>query len=487
MARGKKGKAADTVKADDTQPVDVGSDTPDATPEGTPDNATDTVESVTAAPETLADAGDDTLAADTPPGPDAPVDAETLAASEHADTIATAEEADTLIAEETTPAPVAEDTLEAAMMGTGAAELASESQDDRIGNDGPAAPVAPQVVRETVVERKGGFVPMVLGGVVAAALGFVAAQATDIRLPFLPAPAEDPFVGETQSALTQQQDRLTAVETQLSEARAALDGVDMQSFGAAIAGLEDGLAATTGAVAALEDQVAAFDSRVTALEKEPLAGAVSPEAIAAYERELEELRGAIQQQRDAVDAQRAEIERMAQEAMASEQNAEQQAELAEIRTALAEVTALVQEGRPYAEPLSVVQAGGVEVPDALTAAGQDGVPTLAALAAEFPDAARDALREARTAGAAEEGGFATFLQNQLGARSVQPREGDDPDAVLSRAEAAVKSGDLDGALAEIAKLPEQAQSVMADWVAKADARRDALAAAGDLARRINQE
>jgi len=75
----------------------------------------------------------------------------------------------------------------------------------------------------------------------------------------------------------------------------------------------------------------------------------------------------------------------------------------------------------------------------------------------------------------------------LGARSVAPREGDDPDAVLSRAEAAVRSGDLDTALTEIAALPDVAQSAIADWQANAETRLEAKSAADDLVQQLLQE
>jgi hypothetical protein len=58
----------------------------------------------------------------------------------------------------------------------------------------------------------------------------------------------------------------------------------------------------------------------------------------------------------------------------------------------------------------------------------------------------------------------------------RPREGDDPDAILSRVQAAVSSGDLETALAEISALPEGAQAEMADWIADAEARSAVTAA-----------
>ena len=82
--------------------------------------------------------------------------------------------------------------------------------------------------------------------------------------------------------------------------------------------------------------------------------------------------------------------------------------------------------------------------------------------------------------------FQAFLRTQVGARSLEAREGDDPDAVLSRAEAALARGDIAAALDEIATLPAVGQDAMADWVALAETRRTALAAAADLAAQLQQ-
>ena len=79
----------------------------------------------------------------------------------------------------------------------------------------------------------------------------------------------------------------------------------------------------------------------------------------------------------------------------------------------------------------------------------------------------------------------TFLRQQFDVRSTQPRKGSDPDAILSRAEAAVEEDRLSDALAEIATLPEVARAEMTGWTGKAQARADALAAISDLSQSLN--
>ena len=61
-------------------------------------------------------------------------------------------------------------------------------------------------------------------------------------------------------------------------------------------------------------------------------------------------------------------------------------------------------------------------------------------------------------------------------RSVTPRDGDDPDAILSRVDAAVAENRRNDALAEIETLPEVVRAELSDWVAAVEARTQALAA-----------
>jgi hypothetical protein len=81
----------------------------------------------------------------------------------------------------------------------------------------------------------------------------------------------------------------------------------------------------------------------------------------------------------------------------------------------------------------------------------------------------------------------SFLRSQTGARSLAPRAGDDPDAVLSRAEAAVRDGRLREALAELEALPPAAAAELAPWRARAEQRVEALDALDEMQARLGSE
>ena len=120
------------------------------------------------------------------------------------------------------------------------------------------------------------------------------------------------------------------------------------------------------------------------------------------------------------------------------------------------------------------------LPEVLTAAAETGLPTLQNLQASFPDAARTALDVAMRADMGESWTerVGSFLLTQTGARSLIPRDGTDPDAVLSRAEAALRLGDLAKTISELNALPDVGLAALQSWLALANTR---LAAQGAVA------
>lgn len=344
------------------------------------------------------------------------------------------------------------------------------------------AGAAPQVT-QTIV-KKAGFVPLVLGGAAAAIIGFAAARyVVPEGWPFPGVQTEeDPFVVDTLATLEAHGAALAELDARTTAVEQSVSGIDAEALmaqsGEAAAAAKDAGERLEGLSANLD----ALDERLTALEKRPVEESVSPEAIQAYERELEAMGAAMQEQR-------AEIEAMVAEATAKEDTAKETAQLSQARAALAQISSALTEGKPFADAAAQLQQATGSVPQALANVANEGVATQSDLSDAFPGASRAALSAARDAGASEEGGgkLTSFLREQLGARSVVPREGDDVDAVLSRVDAAQRAGDLDTALAEIEALPEPAQEALSVWTAQAQARRDALAALSAASQELNTQ
>lgn len=322
---------------------------------------------------------------------------------------------------------------------------------------------APAAEEPTVI-RQGGFVPMVLGGAVAAALGFGASQ---VLFPNgMGGSDQAQAVADLTATVQQQAAQVSRLSKDLEAVKSAPADTSATDD---LAGLVDD--ANSG-VAMLSDKVAALETRLTDLEKRPAEGGASSAAVAAYEREVADLRAAMEKQK-------AEIEALIQDAEAEKASAELTAKQALIRTAVSRIQVALDTGKGFADPVADLQASGVTVPAVLVDAAQTGVPTLTDLSASFPQAARDALAVARKDEGT--GGKAwNFLRNQLGVRSLEPKEGTDADAVLSRAEAALNDARLSDAMAELQTLPEQARVELTDWMTQATRRLQALAAAETL-------
>jgi hypothetical protein len=297
----------------------------------------------------------------------------------------------------------------------------------------PAIPAAP-----AEAPRRAPVLPMVTGGFLAAALGFGAAL-------MLPKPVFDP------SAL---QSQLDAQKADLAEARSAAPKPDPE-LSARLDALEQALAALQSRPAADFDATG-LQSQIDALK----AGALPAPAMADLSA--------------AIDAKLAE--RLAS-AEASLQSLKSDAEAATSRAALLQVQAALDSGAPFASILAAVS-----LPAALADHAATGLPSLQSLRSSFPEAARAGLDAALAADMGDSWAerATAFLRGQTGARSLTPREGSDPDAVLSRAEAALSAADLPTALTELSALPPEAQVAMSGWLDKARLRQSAVDAMQSL-------
>ena len=243
------------------------------------------------------------------------------------------------------------------------------------------------------------------------------------------------------------------------------------------------LAAIESALAASQSQdpssrLASLEDRLTAIEALPKDGsAASGAALAALQADVAGLKsGGLSQ--DVVRKAAVAIDDKVKAAEDSLAALQDRTIAAGRVNALHQIAAALDSGAPFSAALS--DLGSADLPKGLADTAKSGVPSLQSLRATFPDAARAALDAALKAnmGSSWTERVSAFLRDQSGARALTPRDGTDPDAVLSRAEAALTAGDLAGALAEISALPPEGQAAMAIWQAACTQR---LQAQTDLA------
>ncbi|MEL7132353.1 MAG: hypothetical protein AAGK77_08070 [Pseudomonadota bacterium] len=334
-----------------------------------------------------------------------------------------------------------------------ASELA-DTLDEVIAEPEPepekAQHAAPQPVPQ---EQRGGFFPLIIGGVIAAALGFIAARALESN-------------DDSAQALDAALQRISTLEQTVENLPEPVAPDNPEPVD---------LTPIETAVAEQATRLDALTDRVDDLATQPAADGTLP--AAAFDSALSELRATAQAQQDEIDA-------LIAEAAAARAANETAAKATVARAAVAQIITALDSGAAFGEPLATVQDTDlVEVPSILADAAPDGVALLSELQARIPDAARDALNAARAA--SDDGGLGAFFERQLGGRSVVPREGSDADAVLSRIEAATKAGDLETALTEADALPDAAQAAMDTWLTQARQRHEAVTATNALAQRLS--
>ncbi|MEM1064635.1 MAG: hypothetical protein AAF771_08200 [Pseudomonadota bacterium] len=318
------------------------------------------------------------------------------------------------------------------------------------------------------------IVPLLIGGALAALIGFAVARYLETSQP-----PEGPTTTELAAALAAEEARATELAARLS----TLEGADVQpAIDAAAAPLSDRIDALDARISDLDTGLAALSERVETIALRPTATGIEPEEFdAALNQFRGELNAAIETAQTEISNARSEAEQISETAFAAET-------AAIARTAWGQVANAVESGVGYADALA--EAEGVfegEIPQVITANAVDGVPSLASLQEAFPEAARAALESAirSDAGDTTMDRLTAFLRVQTGARSLSPREGGDPDAVLSRVEAALRQGDLSQALSEADALPESGQAALAPWREAAVTRLEALAAVETIAAELD--
>ncbi len=152
-------------------------------------------------------------------------------------------------------------------------------------------------------------------------------------------------------------------------------------------------------------------------------------------------------------------------------------------TAQALRTAL-ERGDPFVAELSATKAIGVD-PRALAPLepfAANGLPSAALLARQLSDLAPEMLKA--IAAPTPASGFLDRLQANaeklVRIRPTEETSGDDPAAVVSRAQAKAARSDFTGALAELNALPANVRAPAEDWIKKVEARNAAV----DASRRV---
>jgi hypothetical protein len=335
-----------------------------------------------------------------------------------------------------------------------------------------------------------GLLGFVIAGLLVALVSFGAAQYSSGHWPFAARPGDREWRAGLEAQIAKQSQQMSAVRTDLAsqDTGAALDGLQSQL---------DSLRPVVTDVAALQVEIEllqnAQDGVVDQLElietklaHQPVSDGVSASVVDRQTRVLKQMQTQISAQKTAFSELRTEL-------LETQQLVKAAALKTATQSSILQLIGALESGAPFAFAIAEFANDVGVLPQALLAAAPYGVPTTAALARDFADQARAALTVARKTGSetpenagniSGAGRLSNFLQNQLGMRSVTPRQGNDPDAVLSRAEAAIEAGQVAETLTILTALPPAAHTSMASWIERAELRRAAQSAVASLSAQL---
>jgi len=310
-----------------------------------------------------------------------------------------------------------------------------------------------------------GVVPLLVAGFICAGLGFGAAILSQPSNPIWPVhPDVAQFRDEATGQITGIDKRLNALERRVTDAdQRAVGAVFQSDLDALTAGYDQRF---LGIASQLEN----FDKRLAALEKSTIESAIPDELVTQYQDEVKRLK-------ETLEAQRESLQKFMSETAQTANEVAQRAKDTVARGVLAQIRAAIEAGGPFDTAIKEFdEQVGQALPNQLRSSAEEGVQTYQELRDSFAEAARSALNAARDELDESEGvtGIGNYLRKKFQARSVTPKTGDDADAVLSRAEQALRENDLNGALNELDALPDAARHQMQPWIDQARERQDAL-------------
>jgi hypothetical protein len=293
--------------------------------------------------------------------------------------------------------------------------------------------------------------------------------------------AKPPLVAGDSKAVDDLAGRVARLETVAATPRSPVADPALANRIATLEGDLKALGERVGVLARRNDEVAsiageartraeAAAAAVAELKKMP---AAAPAAPAVEHAEIEALTNRIAALERAAKAMEAQLGARA----SHESGTDRSLRLVVLASTL---NAVVERGAPFATELGAAKAAA---PDpkmlaALEPFAASGVPGPAVLALELT-ALMPAL--AKTVGTApRESGILDRLKANaeriVRVRPIDEVTGDDPVAVVRRIEIRAEQGNLNGAMAEIAKLPEAVRALTKEWVARVEARNAAVEA-----------
>jgi hypothetical protein len=282
--------------------------------------------------------------------------------------------------------------------------------------------------------------------------------------------------------------RMSEIEAQLDKLRAAAQATPPDAgLTSRVSNVETQTKALNDAIAALTHRVDEIATSTRNLATEAKAAAAAATAAAEEGKASAQSKvqsGDLDQIGKHIEALENAVKTLSADTARASSSADDH--LARAAAAAAALAAVVERGAPFNSELASVTALGADenAVAALRSFAADGLPSTAALGRELIQLL-PALRQTSMAAPKESSLIARLELNAQKlvriTRTDSAPTGDDPSLIVSRIDTDARSGDIAGALADIARLPPQPRALAADWAKKAQGREAAIAASRRIA------
>jgi hypothetical protein len=362
-------------------------------------------------------------------------------------------------------------------------ETAGDKKPDPVdaGPSKSVPPIPPKPVPPPVPTRPASSSPAWLAGVLGGVLGLGGAYGL-AALGYWPAPgietpAADPRVAEISTALPELQTVTDTIQSELSVLTNRVGALETAPAAESSVAASPAAPADTAQLDALTAEITTLQARLDEMAAQNSASAdVSTDysaEITALQSGLGEFDQQIAALRTALDAMGGRVDTLetAQEASAGADQSQ-----ARLPLILSSFETAFANGRDYADALRAMRAAlpDLTVPEMVTANAASGIKRPEVIAAEFNAVLPDMLA-ARPLESSEgwQGATAEWFRGIIALRPTGEVEGNDPEAIIARLEAALARRDFGAAAEEFAQLPSGMQaaagSVGSDIAAQAQA------------------
>jgi hypothetical protein len=314
----------------------------------------------------------------------------------------------------------------------------------------PRPPTPPKTEAAAPSSRGNPFIAGIVGGVIGlgAAYGLAAAG----------------LWPQTPAAPVQPDTRIAQFATAVPELQTATDAVqaELADLTGRIASLESQPASIEAQPAvdpALAQEVAALASRIDSLSVPAASSGVSVEAVEDLKSQLQLLRSEFADTSSVLEATQSQLSTVATTAQANSNRTDR------LALSLSSLAFAFTNARPYAPELSIIRQEMPQsaIPAPLAARAETGLPRPGDVAAKLNAVLPDMLAgQPLPENANWQDTAAGWFRGVIALRPSADAQGDSPEAVVARLEAATQRADFDTAFAEFSKLPQSMKSAAGD-------------------------